>query len=119
MVELGFREIAHGMALRIGTTLERGHSLLDLVGDEARGDRRPVVMQDRNNRAGSMAHSLTSSCRSWASRFCSTTKTWSWRMMKSHTSSLNGNARMRNVSRCIPLFEKRQRLADGRRARAE
>src|SRR2546422_307865 len=50
-----------------------------------------------------MPHSLITSMRSWASRFCSTMKTSSWALMKSTTSWWNGKPRTRMMSIGMPM----------------
>ena len=103
VMELGLGDVGHQRGLpACGASLQR-RNVGDRLDDEPRGDRRAVVMQDRHQLApGRCRSSLMISARICASRFCSTTNTFSWSAMKSTTSSANGKPRNRSASRCTP-----------------
>src|SRR5712671_5935919 len=91
IIAMGEAKLVHGNGGMAQFGLgDIGHSAASL---EMSDSRSAIVAMMK--RAGSMPHSLTSSERIWASRFCSTRKIWSWALTKSVTASEKGNARSR------------------------
>src|SRR5216683_5180795 len=103
VMEPGLDDVGHqGSALRSGARVTTASiSAIDLTMNRAVIGV-PSKWRIGTSRAGSISASVVNKVRICASRFCSTTKTRSWLVMKSSTSSWNGKARRRSVSRWMP-----------------